>query len=84
MQTLQVDLGAASYPISIGAGLLTDRNLLEQQIPGRDLLIVTNTIVAKLYLAKLSGSFSQRHALLQFAENIFGYNDSIIHHQSGS
>jgi 3-dehydroquinate synthase len=61
VQTLQVDLGASSYPITIGAGLLTDRNLLERQIPGRDLLIVTNTTVAKLYLAKLSGSFSQRH-----------------------
>ena len=61
MQTLQVDLGALSYPITIGSGLLTDRNLLEAQIPGRDLLIVTNTTVAKLYLAKLSGSFFQRH-----------------------
>ena len=61
MQTLQVDLGASSYPITIGSGLLTDRKLLEAQIPGRDLLIVTNTTVAKLYLAKLTGSFSQRH-----------------------
>lgn len=61
MQTLQVDLGASSYPITIGSGLLTDRNLLDAQIPGRDLLIVTNTTVAKLYLAKLTGSFAQRH-----------------------
>ena len=61
MQTLQVDLGPSSYPITIGSGLLTDRNLLDAQIPGRDLLIVTNTTVAKLYLAKLTGSFSQRH-----------------------
>src|SRR6202521_3031577 len=61
VQTLQVDLGASSYPITIGSGLLTDRNLLDSQIPGRDLLIVTNTTVAKLYLAKLTGSFSQRH-----------------------
>ncbi len=61
MQTLQVDLGASSYPITIGSGLLTDRDLLERQIPGRDLLIVTNTTVAKLYLAKLTGSFAQRH-----------------------
>lgn len=60
MQTLQVDLGACSYPIKIGSGLLTDRNLMESQIPGRDLLIVTNTTVAKLYLAKLTGSLSQR------------------------
>jgi 3-dehydroquinate synthase len=61
VQTLQVDLGPASYAITIGSGLLTDRNLLNAQIPGRDLLIVTNTTVAKLYLAKLTGSFSQRH-----------------------
>jgi 3-dehydroquinate synthase len=61
VQTLQVDLGPSSYPITIGSGLLTDRNLLDSQIPGRDLLIVTNTTVAKLYLAKLTGSFSQRH-----------------------
>jgi 3-dehydroquinate synthase len=60
VQTLQVDLGPASYPISIGSGLLSDRNLLDSQIPGRDLLIVTNTTVARLYLAKLTGSFSQR------------------------
>jgi 3-dehydroquinate synthase len=61
VQILQVDLGAASYPITIGSGLLTDRHLLESQIPGRDLMIVTNTTVAKLYLAKLTASFSQRH-----------------------
>jgi 3-dehydroquinate synthase len=40
--------------------LLSNRELLEQQIPGRDFLVVTNTTVAKLYLAKLTGSFSQR------------------------
>jgi 3-dehydroquinate synthase len=61
VQILQVDLGASSYPITIGSGLLTDRNLLESQIPGRDLMIVTNTTVAKLYLAKLTASFPQRH-----------------------
>jgi 3-dehydroquinate synthase len=61
VQTLQVDLGPTSYPITIGSGLLTDRDLLDAQIPGRDLLIVTNDTVAKLYLAKLTASFSQRH-----------------------
>jgi 3-dehydroquinate synthase len=60
VQTIQVDLGPSSYPITIGSGLLTDRALLERQIPGRDLLIVTNTTVAKLYLAKLNGGFAQR------------------------
>jgi 3-dehydroquinate synthase len=60
VQTLQVDVGHSIYPITIGSGLLSNRELLEQQIPGRDFLIVTNTTVAKLYLAKLTGSFSQR------------------------
>ena len=60
MQTIQVDLGASSYPINIGPGLLMDRDLLESQIRGRDLLIVTDATVGKLYLAKLTGSFSQR------------------------
>jgi len=60
VQTIQVDLGASSYPINIGPGLLMDRDLLESQIRGRDLLIVTDATVGKLYLAKLTGSFSQR------------------------
>ncbi len=60
VQTLQVELGQSRYPITIGSGLLSDREFLDAQIPGRDLLIVTNTTVAKLYLAKLTGSFAQR------------------------
>jgi len=60
VQTLQVEVGHSSYPITIGSGLLSNRELLEQQIPGRDLLIVTNTTIAKLYLAKLAGGFTQR------------------------
>jgi 3-dehydroquinate synthase len=60
VQTLQVDLGQDSYPILIGSGLLTNRELLDAQVSGRDLLIVTNTTVAKLYLSKLTASFAQR------------------------
>jgi 3-dehydroquinate synthase len=60
VQKLQVDLGHSSYPIAIGAGLLSNRDLLGTQIPGHDLLIVTNTTVAKLYLTKLSSCFMQR------------------------
>jgi 3-dehydroquinate synthase len=60
VQKLQVDVGHSSYPIAIGAGLLTNHELLSTQIPGHDLLIVTNTTVAKLYLAKLSSCFMQR------------------------
>jgi 3-dehydroquinate synthase len=53
VQTLQVDVGHSRYPISIGSGLLANRKFLEACIRGRDLLIVTNTTVAHLYLAKL-------------------------------
>lgn len=60
MQTIQVDVGHASYPIVIGSGLLTNRELLDAQIRGRDLLIVTNTTVARLYLAKLTDSLGAK------------------------
>ncbi len=60
MQTLEVDVGHARYPITIGAGLLSDVKLLESQIPGRDLIIVTNDTVAPLYLEKLRLGLSGR------------------------
>jgi len=60
VQTLQVDVGHSRYPISIGSGLLANRDLLEGCIRGRDLLIVTNTTVAHLYLAKLRDSLAGR------------------------
>src|ERR1700730_5446721 len=58
MQTLHVDVGHSRYPISIGSGLLANRELLEARIRGRDLLIVTNTTVARLYLAALTDSLA--------------------------
>ena len=58
VQTLQVDVGHSRYPISIGPGLLANRELLEARIRSRDLLIVTNTTVARLYLATLTGSLA--------------------------
>ncbi len=61
MQTLKVDVGHTSYPITIGSGLLGDRALLEARIPGRDLMIVTDTTVARLYLAKLRGNLGERN-----------------------
>ena len=61
MQTLKVDVGHTSYPITIGSGLLGDRGLLETRIPGRDLMIVTDATVARLYLAKLRGNLGERN-----------------------
>ena len=60
MQTLQVDLGHSRYPISIGSGLIANRELLDVHIRGRDLLVVTNTTVAHLYLEKLMGGLAGR------------------------
>ena len=60
MQTLQVDVGHSRYPILIGSGLLTDREVLDAHVRGRDLMIVTNTTVARLYLAKLTNSLAPR------------------------
>jgi len=50
---LRVDLGARSYPITIGTDLLSDQVLLQDQIKGQRVAIVTNTVVAPLYLATL-------------------------------
>jgi 3-dehydroquinate synthase len=60
VQTLQVDVGHSRYPIAIGPGLLTNSDLLDAHIRGRDLLIVTNSIVARLYLAKLADGLAGR------------------------
>jgi 3-dehydroquinate synthase len=60
VQTLQVDVGHSRYSISIGSGLLANRELLETRIRSRDLLIVTNTTVAQLYLAKLTDTLASK------------------------
>ena len=51
---LQVNLGERSYPITIGQALLADKNTVAAQIEGKRVAIVTNTIVAPLYLAQLT------------------------------
>ena len=53
MQRLSIDLGARSYPILIGPGLLEDGNVLSEVVPARDVMVVTNDVVAPLYLARL-------------------------------
>jgi 3-dehydroquinate synthase len=60
VQTLQVDLGHARYPITIGSGLLENRELIESQIPGNGLMIVTDSTVGRLYLAKLRAVLGDR------------------------
>ena len=60
MNTLNVELGARSYPILIGDGLLTQPEVLDRYVPGRDVLVVSNTTVAPLYLPSVAASLSGR------------------------
>ena len=50
MNTLTVDLGERSYPIHIGRGLLRQPELVRPHVHGTQVMIVTNTTVAPLYL----------------------------------
>jgi 3-dehydroquinate synthase len=56
MSTLQVDLADRSYPIYIEPGVLDDRERLNAHIAGNQVLIVSNTSVAPLYLPRLRAS----------------------------
>lgn len=63
MQRIEVNLGTRSYPIYIGAGALRLKVALDQVIPARDVLIVTNTTVGPLYSAALTAALSPRRCL---------------------
>lgn len=52
-RTITVDLGARSYPIVIGRGLLGGSFDLARYVTGNDCLVVTNETVAPLYLQQL-------------------------------
>lgn len=52
MKTLHVELGDRRYPLYIGPGLLGQAELLRPHIAGRQVLVVTNTTVAPLYLER--------------------------------
>ncbi|HET7308306.1 MAG TPA: 3-dehydroquinate synthase [Gammaproteobacteria bacterium] len=54
MQTVTVPLGARSYSIAIGAGLLDDRARWREVVGSRRVLIVTDEIVADRYLDRLA------------------------------
>lgn len=53
MKTLNIDLGDRSYPIHIGSGLLRDASLFLPHIHGQQVFVISNEIVAPLYLKKL-------------------------------
>lgn len=53
MQTVKVDLGSRSYPIFIGENLLDDPSLLKPHLGLGRAVVVTNEIVAPLYLERV-------------------------------
>jgi 3-dehydroquinate synthase len=56
METVQVALGARSYPIHIGVGLLAHAELVLPHLSQRRAAIVTNPAVGALYLQPLRGA----------------------------
>ncbi len=57
MESLSVDLGGRAYPIHIGAGLISSAALFAPYLRGT-VAIVTNEVVAPLYLGRLRGALA--------------------------
>lgn len=71
MERLKVELGERSYPIEIAAGLLQRPDVLAQAIKGKRVMIVTNTVVAPLYLERVSqllADYQVEHLILPDGE----------------
>ncbi len=88
MQRVTIDLGARSYPILIGPGLIDDPAVLGGAIAARDLLVVTNEVVGPLYLDRLLEALAgkrlrsvllpdgEQHKTLDVANRVF---DALVH-----
>mgnify|MGYP001558351064 CR=1 FL=1 len=63
---LKVSLGARSYPLFIGQNLLGELDLFKPYISGRQVMIITNDVVAPLYLKQLEHTLSayELHSLV--------------------
>lgn len=65
MASLTVELGARSYPIHIGAGLIDRAELFAPHVAGRRAAIVTNETVAPLYAERLEATLGAAGARCQ-------------------
>ena len=55
---LNVELADKSYPIYIGSDLLSSKSLFSDHIQRKQVMVVTNTTIAPLYLEKLKDALS--------------------------
>ncbi len=58
MKTIEVELGERAYPIHIGGGLLLRGDLISPHIGGAQVMVVTNEVVAPLYLDALMSALN--------------------------
>lgn len=65
VKSLNVSLADRSYPIHIGPGLLAHGELIAQHLPQRKAVIITNTVVAPLYLEILRASLTEQQVAVQ-------------------
>ncbi len=78
MKTLSVDLGDRSYPIHIGTDLLANKQLVTPHVSGSQVMIVSNDIVAPLYLEQARALFTDfkcHHVILPDGEKHKTLND---------
>ena len=62
MQSLSVVLGERSYQIHIGSGLLDDARLYAPHVKGTGVAVITNPVVAPLYLDRVQGALARAGA----------------------
>ena len=60
MHTLHVELAERSYPVYIGRDLLADPHLLSRHIDGNQVVIVSNDVVAPLYVEQVRAALGPR------------------------
>jgi len=62
METVNVELGERSYPIHIGAGLISNAELVTPHLGEGRVVVITNETVAPLYLDQVEALFGDRFA----------------------
>ena len=58
MEIINIKFDDRSYPIYIGQGLISDYDLISQHLPHKKIVIITNDLIADIYLVPLKNSLS--------------------------